>query len=407
MGYRTRLIVLLAGLAIVFAFAGIQFYISNNTKSNKGETPPMTTEEVERGEVLLTFKTSGVVDSDNDILLRSPERSIVKQVAVNPGSKVKKGDLLVELDGKAILQEIDRINQQLTIKRNALEKYQLSEESTRLNLTQSEEVKRNRLANLKTSLMQQEKALKVGGIDAATVERTRNEIDIAEKDLQNLIDKNAIRLKQMETDEKSLILQISSQEEELAVKKHLLQNLGILAPAPGVIIEVSVQKGERVESEQLLVKMSDFSTFKIVGWANVAQNALVATGDRAVIQLNDRKLEGNVGEITQMYDDQMFRFDVHLDEKHQSGLEVNTSVEVEVFSDQRENVLRIKKLPGFENTTSQSVYLVKGNEGVKTDIILGIVGNEWCEVVSGLKEGDIIMIPAIDTFNSPKVISVR
>lgn len=408
MGYRTRLIVLATGLAIVFIFAGIQFYLSKNQKTVTGiETPSLIREKVSRGEVLLSLKTSGVVDSDNDILLRSPERSIVKQVYVDPGSKVMKGDLLVELEEKSILSEIDRINSQLELKQNALEKYQLNEENTRLSLTQSEEVKKNRLATLKTSLMQQEQALKDGGIDKARVERTRNEIDLAETDLQNLIEKNAIRLKQMDTDKRGLLLQISSQKDDLAAKKRLLQNLKITAPVPGVVQEISVQKGERVESEQFLLRISDFSTFKITGWANISQNGLIATGNSATVKVGDITLHGTVGEITQMYDDQMVRFDVHLEEKHQPDLEVNSSAAVEVISARRENVLRIKKQAGVENTTHQIVYLIKGKEGVKTDLILGTIGNEWCEVVSGVNEGDEIMVPENDLPNSPLSIQIK
>ena len=405
MGYRTRVIVLLTGLAIVLAFAGIQLYNSKNTEHNSSETSSMSIEKVGRGEVLLTLKTSGVVESDKDILLRSPERSIVKRVAVDAGSQVKKGDLLVELEEKAISQEIERVNQQLEIKRNALKKYQLNEENTRLSLKQSEDIKKNRLELLKTSLMQQEKALKDGGVDADRVERTRNEVEFAENDLQNLIDKDSIRLKQMKADENGLILQISSQENDLNEKQRLLQKLSLTAPESGVILEVPVQKGDRVESEQMLIRMSDFSTFKIVGWANVAQNALVATGDPATVLLNGQELTGRVGEITQMYDDQMFRFDIHLDNKQQNGLEVNTSVAVEVISSQRNNVLRIKKPEGLENTTHLTVYRVKGNEKIKADVILGTIGNEWCEVVSGLNEGDEIMIPVSYIENNTETAS--
>ena len=407
MGYRTRLIVLLLGLAIVLGFAALQFLNSDKNKIETVNSIPMKKETVGRGDVLLTVNTSGVVESDNDILLRSPERSIVKTVFVNAGSKVNKGDLLIELEEKGINQELERMNKQLELKRNTLKKYQLNQENTKLSMKQSEEMKRQRIETLKTSLMQQEQALKVGGIEADRVERTRNEIELAEIDLQNLIDKNSIRLQQIETDEKGLQLQISSQVEDIANKRHLINNLRITAPTTGVIQEISVQQGERVDSEQLLAKMSDFTTFKVVGWANVSFTGLIATGDSAVVQIENKTFYGTIGEISQMYEDQMIRFDVHLDNNQDPTLEINKSVAVEVVSSKQKNVLRIKKLDGIENTTQQTVYLLNGNEGVKTNIILGVIGNEWCEVVSGLTEGDVIMASAADLTNSPQTIQVK
>lgn len=407
MEYRTRFIVVLIALVIMLGFGALQFFNSGKSKTETVNTLPMVPETVTRGDVVLSIKTSGVVDSDNDILLRSPERSIVKSLHINAGSKVSKGDLLVELEAKGIDQEIERLNQQLEVKRNTLEKYQLNQENTRLGMKQSEEVKRNRLANLKTALMQQEEALKVGGIDAARVERTRNEIEVAETDLQNLIDKNEIRLQQLGTDEKGLQLQISSQTEEIANRLRLLTNLRIVAPADGVIQEVSVQQGERVESEQLLMRMSDFSSYKVVGWANVSYAGLILTGDSAVVEVDNKSISGTVGELSQMYEDQMIRFDVHLTNNQDSSLEMNKSVVVKVISSKRENVLRIKKLDAFENTTQQAVYLVNGSEGTKTNIIIGLIGNDWCEVVSGVKEGDVIIASGASSDESADIIAIK
>jgi len=407
MGHRTRLIVLLLGLAILLGFAALQFFISDKNKTKTVDSTPMIKETVSRGNVARIIETSGAVESDNDILLRSPEKSIVKSVLVNAGSKVTKGELLIELEGKGVNQDLERMNKQLEVKRNTLEKYQLNQENTKLSMKQSEEMKRNRLANLKKSLMQQEEALKTGGIDEARVERTKNEIQVAETDLQNLVERNAIRLQQLETDEKGLQLQISSQLEEIANRQQLVNGFRIVAPITGVIQEVSVEKGERVDSEQLLLKMSDFSAYKVVGWANVSYSGLIVTGDSVAVEIDNKTISGTVGEVTQMYEDQMLRFNVYLQKKQDASLEVNKSVVVKVFSSKRENVLRIKKQDFVENTTEQTVYLVDGKEGRKTTIILGVIGNEWCEVVSGLKEGDVIIASGANFPDSPQTIEIK
>lgn len=407
MGHKTRLILIILGLALVIGFAASQFLLKDKNSKTNSLTGKLTEETVSRGDVVLTVETSGVVESDNDILLRSPERSIVKEVLVNAGSKVKKGDLLITLEEKGIRQELDRMSNQLEVKQNTLEKYQLNQENIRLSMTQSEEMKRKRIETLKTSLTQLEEALKTGSVDASRAERTRNEIEIAEADLQNLVEKNEIRLKQLETDRNSLQLQISSQEQELAQKRRLLNDLQITSPTEGVIQEVSVQNGERVDSEQLLVKMSDFSSFKVVGWANVLLSDLIKTGDSANVTIDGKTLKGTVGEISQMYTDEMIRFDVYLDHKQDPALEVNKSVAVEVISSKRENVVRIKRQDSIQNTKQQTVYVVHGKEGVKTNVILGVVGNEWCEVVSGLNEGDVIVTSDLNQADDPQTIDVR
>jgi len=406
MGYRTRFIILAIVLLIILGFGLFQIYFSPENIA-KTAPPKFEQETVGRGEVLQSVKTSGVVESDKDILVRSPQRSTVKEIYVHAGSKVNKGDLLVELEEKDVQQDIDRLKEQLEKKRNTLEKYQLNKENTKLSLTQGEEVKRNRLALLKKSLDEQEEALETGTGDADRVERTKNEIALAETDLQNLADKNALRLQQMEGDEKNLILQIQTQEQEIANRKQMVQDLRITAPATGVILETSVQAGEHVESEKLLVRMSDFSSYKVVGIINASSAAMIETGDSALVEIDKTLLHGIVGEISQIYDDKMIRFDVHLDDNINPVLEEKKSVALEVISAKRENVLRIKKQNGIENTTQQTVYLVNGIEGTKTEVILGVIGNEWCEVVSGLHENDVILASGSDLKDSPQTMEIK
>ena len=67
MGYRTRLIVLLLGLAIVLGFAALQFFLSDKNTGTTVDNTPMVKETVGRGDVLRTVKTSGVVESDQDV----------------------------------------------------------------------------------------------------------------------------------------------------------------------------------------------------------------------------------------------------------------------------------------------------------------------------------------------------
>jgi len=108
-----------------------------------------------------------------------------------------------------------------------------------------------------------------------------------------------------------------------------------------------------------------------------------------------------------MYEDQMIRFNVYLQKNQDASLKMNKSVVVKVFSSKRENVLRIKKQDSIENTTEQTVYLVNGKEGRKTTVILGVIGNEWSEVVSGLKEGDVIIATDKNLTDSPQTIEVK
>ena len=364
-------------------------------------------ETVNRGTVVSSIKTSGIIESDDEIIIRSPERSIIKKVYKNAGSKTIKGELLIELDEKSVVAEIERIENQVILKHNALEKIQLNAQNTRLSLDRSEEVKKLRINTLKSTLQVQEKMLAEGNIEESRIDRTKQEIEVAETDLQTQIERNAIRIQQIDADERGMLLQIHNQKETLKEKQGLLNKLKIRAPADGIILAINSNEGQRIESDAMLLRMSDFASFKVVGWVNQKDAHHVQTGNQVHVALGEETLEGLVGEITPMVDDEMIQFNIRLKDKTHAGLAVNQSVSVEVISRQHDDVLRVKKQDYFDKSRRQDIYVINGRHAHKKEVILGTIGNEWCEIVSGLNEGDQILTGKPITEDSPDKVPVK
>ncbi len=405
MGKNTRLLLILLAASGIFILMAI--FLLSQQSSSPAANEKYIVETVDRGEVISSVKASGIVESDDEIIVRSPEQSIIKKVYKNAGARVTKGELLIELDEKSVQSEIDRMQNQLELKQNALEKLQLNAQSTRLNLDRNEEAKRLRISNLKSTLEQQEKMLNEGSISQTRIDRTKQEIEMAETDLQSQIDRNLIRIQQMDADERGILLQIHSQEKNLKEKQNMLDKLKVRAPADGVILAINTNEGQRIESDAMMLRMSDLSSFKVVGWVNERYAPLIQTGNRVSVDLDDEILQGVVGEITPMVEDEMIHFDVHLNDKKHQGLTINKSVSLEVVSRQHDDVLRLKKHAELENASHLFLYVIDNNQAVKTEVILGTPGNEYCEIVSGLNEGDRVLIGNADVENGPDKFRVK
>ncbi|MFV0593284.1 MAG: efflux RND transporter periplasmic adaptor subunit, partial [Draconibacterium sp.] len=335
-----------------------------------------------------------------------PERSIIRKVYKTPGNKVAKGDLILELDGESIQKEIDRMTTQLEIRTNAVEKIRLNAESTQLDLKHNEEVKRNRIEKIKTMLAEQEKLVKAGTISETRLERTRQEIDMAEKDLQKLIDKNTLRIAQSEADINSQRLQLETQKANIKDKKAQLNKLRVTAPVPGVILEVGGEKGLQVEAGRMLVRMADLSSFKLVGIIDSKFSYLMKTGNAVLVHTNENDMNGQIGKIIPIMDDRV-QFDVHLKEKSDPKLIPDQNLALDIITSNPGNVLRIKKQPGFGNSTRQTLYLVKDKKAIKTEVVFGAVGSDWCEIVSGLTEGDIVLTNGPDPQTNQDVLDLE
>lgn len=346
---------------------------------------------VDRGDVISTTKATGIIESENEVILLSPAASIIKSILKEPGNHVQAGDIILQLQTEPVLDDIDKLKDQLEMKRNNLEKNQLNAQSTKLDLDYNEEVKRLKVISLKAQLSDQEQLLEVGGISPARVEETKQEITLAEKDLAMLIDKNSIRLKQLNAEDRGLYMQIRIDEKVLEDKQLLLSKMSVRAPSAGIILNISGNVGEKVPADKSLVTMSDLSSFKLIGSIDEQYARQLKTGSLVYVTVENEKLEGLIGNITPMVENNKVQFNVHLAESSHPKLIANQNVQIQIFNNKKENTLRIKKLPEFENGKSHKVFVVEGSKAVKKEIILGIIGDEYCEVLSGLKQGDVVI----------------
>ncbi len=396
MGSKTRLFIILlivvavAGAAVIFLLPKYKVPINLTAGSFKTET-------IARGPVIASTRASGVVESESEVLILSPARSFIKRVFKEPGSWVEKGELIVQLDKENVVADMERIGDQLEMKRNSLEKTQLNAQSTRLDLGYNEEVKKLRIISLKSTLADQEQLLEVGGISPARIEKTKQEIVLAEKDLETLTEKNIIRLKQLAADEKGLMLQIKVQEKTLKEKLELLTKCDIKAPSAGIILAVAGNEGVRVDMDKMLVRMSDLTSFKVIGSIDEKFAKQLKTGNRVFVKIDQENLRGRVGNITPMVENEKVQFNIHLKEKSHPKLIANQNVEVDIVNSNKTDVVRIKKPEKFDGTIRLKVFVVKGTEAVKTEILLGAIGNDYCEVLSGVSEGDEVIIDEINS----------
>lgn len=382
-------IILLGGFVFIALLATVYFtggFTPDSLKSGSFETVV-----AHRGEVLSSTMANGVVESENEAIVLSPATSIIKSILKEPGDFVEKGETILQLNTETVESDIERLKDQLEMKRNNLEKTQLNAQSAKLDLDYNEEVKKLRITSLESQLADQQQLLEVGGISPARVEQTKQEITLARKDLDMLIEKNAIRLKQLDADEAGLLMQIRMDEKVLQSNRELLSKMDIKAPSSGIILNISGHVGEKINADRTVIQMSDLTSFKIIGSIDEQLANQVKTGKKVLVTLDGERLEGAIGSITPMVENNKVQFNVHLTQNSHPKLIANQNVQIQIVNNLKKDVLRIKKIPDFTTGKTQKVFIVNGSIAVKRDIELGLVGDEYCEVLSGLEEGDAVI----------------
>ncbi len=406
MGNKKTISFFLVAVVILIAVAAV-LYFSRVFVPKTLKPGNFSIETVDSGQVLSAIDATGQVESESEVIILSPGPGIIESIEVEPGSRVRHGDILLQLNTEGVKDEIENIKDQLEVRKNSLERTHLNAQSTRLDLEYNEEVKKLRITSLESQLADQEQLLEVGGISPARLDQTRQEITLAEKDLKTLVEKNSIRLKQLETEEKGLLLQIRMQEKTLEEKQDLLEKMSIKAPSSGIILTLNGHEGDKVGGDNLLVRMSDLSSFKISGSIEEQHAKQLKTGNQVLVNIDNEQLKGTVGNITPLVEDSRIQFNVHLEKSSHPKLIPNQQVQIKIINSLKNNTLRIKKWPEFDGNPTQKMFVLRGDKAVQTTFTLGIIGNDYCEVLSGLQEGDRVITDGMNAFRHLEEIEIQ
>jgi HlyD family secretion protein len=372
-------------LFIFFQIFGIPSFLTSDSKKYQ-------TSIVDRGQVFIPIEATGVVEPENEVILLSPNNSIIRKINKEAGSRVLKGEIIIELDDEPTRDEIDLITDQLEVKSNSLERSRLEGQMARIDLDYNVEVKKLRIASIKSQLADEEQLLSVGGISPAKMAETKQNLVLAEKDLDMVLKKNAIRLKQMKTEENGLNLQIEIQKKQLADKIEMLGKLNIKAPSNGIILSVSGKKGEKVGSDKMLITMSDLTTFKIKGLIDEKLSEFVKTGNPVFAIAENERLVGSIGNVTPTVADNKIQFNVHLENSNNPKLIPNQSIKLQVLKSIKTEVLRITANNNFKANAEQTVYVLDSGNMMPRTVYFGIKGADYQEVISGLSEGEKVIL---------------
>jgi HlyD family secretion protein len=323
------------------------------------------------------------------------------------GSHVNAGEPIIILDPAPIQAEVDNLRDQLEVKHNALLKNALNARSAKVDLEYNVQVKDLRITSLKSELADQEQLLEVGGISPAKYEKTKQELELAEQDLDMLKEKNTIKLQQLEADEQGLRLQIEMQEKQLAVKEEALSKMIIRAPSAGIILSIRGKIGEKVNTDRLLIEMSDLSNFKIRGTVDDDFAESIKTGTKVYANIDDQELVGVIGTVNPVIRDRQIDFDVYLAESNHFKLRPNRTASLQIVQAERDSVLRLPNGPVFGRGGEHEVFVLSGDKARKVNVISGLKTPEYVEIKDGLKEGDRVVLSDISSIDDLEELDIK
>jgi HlyD family secretion protein len=126
---------------------------------------------------------------------------------------------------------------------------------------------------------------------------------------------------------------------------------------------------------------------------------------KADIDYGGKRYPGLVTSISPEVQNSEVKGRLRFADKLPPGVRQNQRVNVRIVLDQRPDVLRVER--GAFVDAGSYAYVVEGDTARKRDVTLGAMSVGEVEIVSGLKEGDRIVISGTDEFKGAQRVALN
>lgn len=350
---------------------------------------------VDRGTVEGIVEASGQVVPAFEGVLSSPVEARVVAILKRPGEVVAAGEEILSLDTSASSIELERLEDQLRKKLN-------EQDQLRIDLEGSLSTLNGRIATARLDLeallyrADQSRTLRGEGLIAEQALRA------AEVDAK----KAKIELEQLEAlaagENRSTTAALAGLDLDLAMlrrdrdeARRQLLLATTRAPSAGVVTWVVPQVGATVRKGEVIARIADLEAFRVEARVSDIHSSRLRAGAAVRVRLGDAVLPGLLASIDPTIEGGAIKFLVELDDPRSPLLRNNLSVDVLVVGETRASALRAPRGPYLQSGAIEKVFVIEASRpdrAVRREVRLGLAGYDRHEVLSGLAEGDEVIV---------------
>jgi len=385
------------GLAVLIVLAGGGYAVARMASGSGID--PSKLGKVGRGDIARSVVATGKITPIFQVEVKSKASGIVEKLYVDINDRVHRGQPLAQLDQQEIKAQVAAQRAQLEAAQANVSNFEAALEQDKVNAAAPD------LPMYKVTLDRNTEMVKEGLVP-------QQSLDNANRDYLAALNKRDTAHAQFAVDGAKLKqskAQVAQSQATLNQLEEQLSYTTITAPMDGVVLSRDVEVGAAVSSilvlgstATLVMTVGDTTEVYVKGKVDEADISHVYMGQPARIKVEsfrDRYFQGKVTKISPMgvEKDNVTTFEVRVSINNPGGeLKAQMTANAEILLEEHKGVLTVPEnaviYDGQKNATVE-VPDKKEKEGKrKVPVKVGISNGTLTELLSGLKEGDQVVL---------------
>jgi HlyD family secretion protein len=365
-------------------------------------------ETVKRGQMLLEVHGNGTLVPQVTRWVPAPADGRVEKIMVQAGVEVGAGTVIVELSNPQMEQQA--LDAEFQVKAA-----QADQESLRVRLESENMTQQSAIATINAEYSQAKIQLDTDEVLAKQGLVAELLLKISRVKVQDLANRLKVEQQRLAISGKATRAQINAQDSRIQqlralakLKKDQVDALKVRAGTNGVLQVVAVQEGQQVAPGVNIARVADPASLKAELKIAETQIKDVRVGQPVAVDTRNGIIQGQVSRIDPAAREGTFVVDVELTGPLPGSARPDLSVDGTIVLASLNNVLNVGR-PAFgqgQQTVGMFRLTPDGQEALRTQVMLGRSSVSTIEILSGLKEGDQVILSdtsAMDSYNRIRI----
>lgn len=391
-----------ASLGIAVVLAGLQL------RTPSVDVRTLWIEPVRQGDLHRDISGQGRLIPSRLIALSSDAGGVVTAIHAFAGSRVKAGEIIVDLSNAELQQRLIQAEKQFADEQAdlATERSRLLSEELELKSKAADLADQVRIAQLELDATQELASKQI--VSRIQLERAKLAAASAQRQAQDA----RSRLQQFSTDKRYREATLDNAArfgtQQVEGLRTQITQLQVRSPAEGIVYELadSTNEGTPVPAGAVIALVSTGSGVSAELNISAAQAAQVRSGQRATVRVGSTALSGHVARVDPQSVQDQIRVVITIDSKlsldARPGLPVTGGIEVGTL----QQVVYVVRPVGVSEGSSREVFVRYGDadELTLTPLRFGRSAGKYIEVLSEVSPGDSLVVGDMQGFAAHKML---
>ncbi|OJU10073.1 MAG: hypothetical protein BGN85_00205 [Alphaproteobacteria bacterium 64-11] len=374
----------LPGIAMILAAAGAVWLLAGQGgKVYRAPIDQLTIATVGEGPFEDYIAVRGAVAPFTTAYLTTDQGGTVKQVLVEDGVMVKRGQALIVLSNPALQLQVAA--QQLTFEQTRF-KYQ----QDLLNIE-------HQISKLKNDLARDKILLDGNAIAPSTYKQEQEEYEYYVKLRAATVASRAVE-QQVRATQLTGATPVEGRATDITNAG--VEALTIRAPMDGQLTALDAEVGQSKAIGAVLGQVNSADKFKLTAQVDEFYLGHVAAGQDTMFNIDGRDYRARVAKVYPQVTSGTFKTDFYFEGAAPAGIHVGQAVDLKVELGGAQRAVMLPNGPFYQDTGGNWVFVVTpdGKSAIRRNVRLGRRNPEFVEVVDGLKPGEKVIVSGYEAF---------